>query len=313
LEKPRYILVIKPSSLGDVVHTLPAVACVKKQWPDARITWLVNPEWASLLYGNPDVNEVLEFPRKTFRGIGGILRFRRWAGKLPKHDLVLDFQGLFRSGYIAHRAGGESWGTSDSREGARFFHSRIVTVPPRAEPFHAVRRYLALVAALGCDTSGELEWKLPVGTTQAGMPAEYVVLHPFSRGEGKSLTTAQTAAFCEALAPMPVVIVGRSEEKIVPGANVFNLLNATALSELCAVLRGARFVVSVDSGPMHIAAALNPNLLSIHTWSDPRKVGPFAPDAWVWKDGKVSRVSALPGGDVCPLGELPVWLAGRIR
>ena len=312
LENPRSILVIKPSSLGDVVHTLPAVACVKKRWPSARLTWLVNPEWASLLQGNSDVDEVLEFPRAEFRGVGGVARFLRWAGRLPRFDVALDFQGLLRSGYVAWKAGGECWGTSDSREGARFFHRHVVSVPPRGEPVHAVRRYLALAAALGCETGGALDWRLPSADLPAGLPGEFVALHPFSRGVGKSLTGAQVAAFCEALAPLPVVIVGRSDESPV-GANVINLLNRTTLPELCAVIRRARFVVSVDSGPMHIAAALNPRLLAIHTWSDPRKVGPFCPEAWVWKEGRVSRVAEFPAGEVCSLGELPGWVGAISR
>jgi ADP-heptose:LPS heptosyltransferase len=311
LENPRSILVIKPSSLGDVVHTLPAVACVKKRWPNARLTWLVNPEWAPLLAGNSDIDEVLEFPRSEFRGLGGLLRFRKWAHKLPKHDLVLDFQGLFRSGYMARKAGGEIWGTSDSREGARFFHKRIVKVPPRSEPVHAVRRYLALVEELGCDTSGALDWKLPSAPLPAGLPPEFVVLHPFSRGAGKSLTTAQVGAFCDALAPRPVVIAGRGTDEVKSASNVINLLNRTTLPELCTILRSAKFVVSVDSGPMHIAAALNPRLLAIHTWSDPRKVGPFSPDAWVWKDNRISRVAAFPSGEECGLDGIGEWV-GRM-
>ena len=303
---------IKPSSLGDVVHTLPAVACVKKRWPKARLTWLVNPEWAPLLRGNPDVDEVLEFPRGEFRGLRGMLRFWGWAGQLReriKPDLVLDFQGLFRSGVMAWRAGGVSWGTSDSREGARFFHDHVVRVPRRCEPVHAVRRYMALATAVGGETAA-VEWRLPTGDLPAGLPGSFVALHPFSRGDGKSLTLAQVSAFCVALAPFPVVIVGRSDA-VPSGANVVNLLNKTTLPELCAVIRRASFVVSVDSGPMHIAAALNPRLLSIHTWSDPRKVGPFCPEAWVWKDGRVARVADYPDGAVCALDELPQWVAIR--
>jgi len=59
------------------------------------------------------------------------------------------------------------------------------------------------------------------------------------------------------------------------------------------LIRAARFVVSVDSGPMHIAAAVTDNLLSIHTWTDPRRIGPYNPDAWVWKNGLLFRVSEL--------------------
>ncbi len=315
-QAPRSILVIKPSSLGDVVHTLPAVARVRRRWPDAKLRWLVNPEWAPILAGNPDIDEVLEFPRQRFRGIMGWMRLPGWVRELRKSaqsDLVLDFQGLLRSACIGRRLGGECWGTSDSREGARFFHHRIVTVPPRAEPLHAVRRYLALVEALGCDTSEPLEWRLPAGTPPAGCPDEFILLHPFSRGEGKSLTVEEVTSFCRDVAPARVVLAGRSELTVPAMPNAVNLLNATTLPELCWMLRKAAFTVSVDSGPMHIAAALTPNLLSIHTWSDPRKVGPFAPAAWIWKDGKIGRMADFPAGNDWPRNALGRWVAEKTR
>jgi ADP-heptose:LPS heptosyltransferase len=70
---------------------------------------------------------------------------------------------------------------------------------------------------------------------------------------------------------------------------VINLVNATTLLQLIGLLRRARFVVSVDSGPMHLASALRRPLLGLHTWSDPRKVGPYDPGAWVWKAGRILR------------------------
>lgn len=72
-----------------------------------------------------------------------------------------------------------------------------------------------------------------------------------------------------------------------------NCLNRTSMSELIWLIRQARFVVSVDSGPMHIAAALTPHLLSLHTWSDPALVGPYRPEAWVWKDRTLFQVHEL--------------------
>ena len=315
---PRSILIIKPSSLGDVVHTLPAVARVRRRWPAAKIHWLVNPEWAPILAGNPDLDEVIEFPRKDFRGIAGWARLSRWIRGLRERvqpDLTLDFQGLLRSALVARfscASGGESWGTSDSRECARFFHGHIVRVPPRSEPLHAVHRSLALVAALGCDISPPLEWHLPAGTRPADCPDEFILLHPFSRGEGKSLTTDETAAFCRSLSPSTIVIAGKSDATLSAPPNTTNLLNKTSLPELCWMLRRARFVISVDSGPMHIAAALSAKLLSIHTWSDPRKVGPFSPDAWVWKDGKIGRMADFPNGESLPRDALGRWLAEKI-
>jgi len=318
MASPSSILIIKPSSLGDVVHTLPAVACVRRHWPEAKIRWLVNPEWAPILAGNPHIDEVIEFPRTKFRGIAGWLRLPRWIRGLRERvqpDLVLDFQGLLRSALVARfscAVGGKCWGTSDSRECARFFHHKIVQVPPRAEPVHAVRRYLALAAALGCDVTAPLEWPLPAGTRPADCPDDFILLHPFSRGEGKSLTADEADAICRDVPSGKIVIAGRTDVALSPLPNVVNLLNKTTLPELCWMLRLAKFTVSVDSGPMHIAAALTENLLSVHTWSDPRKVGPFAPNAWIWKDGNIGRMSDFPNGSPVPRNTIGRWIAGKI-
>jgi ADP-heptose:LPS heptosyltransferase len=298
---PREILVIKPSSLGDVVHTLPAVALVKRQWPDARLRWLINPEWAPLLEGNPHVDEVVIFPRQELRGGRGLLRIGPWATKLKQQvqaDLVLDFQGLLRSALIAKLCrvdGGRIIGLSDAREGAGLLYDDRAKV---GGILHAVDRYLALAASLGIDTSGHLDWPLPQGSPPEGFAINepFLLLHPFSRGKGKSLTPDDVATFCREVAPFRVILAGRSQEQVSAPGNVTNLLNRTTLTELIWLIRQARFVVSVDSGPMHIAAALTPRLLSIHTWSDPRKVGPYRPEAWVWKDATLFRMQDIGEG-----------------
>ena len=134
--------------------------------------------------------------------------------------------------------------------------------------------------------SAPLEWPLPPGTPPTGFhtTAPFLLLHPFSRGEGKSLTAAEVSEFIRAVAPRHVVLAGRSAVTVPATATHTDLLNRTTLPELIWLLRRAAFTVSVDSGPMHIAAALTPRLLSLHTWSDPRLVGPCQPEAWVWKD-----------------------------
>lgn len=327
---PREILVVKPSSLGDVVHTLPAVAMVRHRWPNARLRWIINPEWAPLLEGNPHVDEVIHFPRGQFRGLAGWGRSVRWARALTdrvKADLVLDFQGLLRSALIARNCrgpGGRIIGLGDAREGARFFYDQRVSVKGVE---HAVDRYLGLAAALGCERPAELEWPLPEGNapaawTQApgsgahgndGAAEPFVVLHPFSRGQGKSLTPEQVTAFCRALAPRRVLLVGRSEAAVAALPHVSDLLNRTSLAELIWLLRRADFVVSVDSGPMHMAAALSGRLVSIHTWSDPAKVGPYRPDAWVWQQGRVFQRQA-PGAvePVADCAALAGWVSNRL-
>ncbi len=293
------ILVIKPSSLGDVVHTLPAVAMLKRHWPASRLAWLINPEWAPLLEGNPHVDEVVIFPRGQFRGLGSWMKIPAWARTMAerKADLVVDFQGLLRSALIARLCrGGEIAGLSDAREGARFFYDRIA---PVGGVRHAVDRYLRLATELGAPQPAQLEWPLPAGASPRDFDASapFILLHPFSRGAGKSLTAAHVIDCCAALAPHRVVIVGRTDAPLSQIPNAIDLLNRTSLAELLWLIRRARFVVSVDSGPMHIAAALTPNLLAIHTWSDPAKVGPYNTDAWVWNGRALFRVRDLDVAD----------------
>jgi heptosyltransferase-1 len=120
-----------------------------------------------------------------------------------------------------------------------------------------------------------------------------VLLHPFARGQDKSLSNTVIDEFCRSLAPTRVVVVGQSHRRINTPENCVDLTRQTSLLQLIWLIRVARFVVSVESGPMHIAAALTGNLLSIHTWTDPHRIGPYDPDAWVWKHGQLARVGEL--------------------
>jgi ADP-heptose:LPS heptosyltransferase len=291
------VLVVKPSSLGDVVHTLPAVHRLKQTFPHLRIDWLVNPEWKPLLEGNPDLVDLVTFPRREFKGSGGWKRYRAWMKEFkwrPPPDVVLDFQGLLRSAWISRQSGARViMGMSDSREGARFLHHIRVPVKP---DIHSVDRYLTLVAACGA-TTGPVQFPLPIGNCpetifKATLPRDFVLLHPFSRGTNKSMSGAQVKQFCELMAPIGVFVVGSApvpEHLMQLPPSAFNLLNQTSLPELIWLMRKAKFTVSVDSGPMHIAAAISSNVLGIHTWSDPRLVGPYPPDAFIWKGGQILR------------------------
>lgn len=300
IEAPQSILILKPSSFGDIIHTLPAVARLKTAWPSCRFSWLVNPEWAPLLTENPDVNEVILFPRQTFRGWAGPSQFLRWChttvvGRKP--TLALDFQGLLRSAFIGRLSGPRTlYGMADAREGARWIYDRVAPVPTGVP--HAVERYLSLaetvLQSLGHhdDTSVEppLRFPLPEGdpprVETERLRGGFILLHPFARGAGKSLTRPQIEEFCRWLAPRQVVLVGRRGDCRfdVPSTTV-DLCDGTTLTQLIWVMRRASCVVSVDSGPSHLAVALGRPLVAIHTWSDPRRVGPYRDDAWVWKNG----------------------------
>jgi ADP-heptose:LPS heptosyltransferase len=292
----KSILIIKPSSLGDIVHTIPAVALLRNAHPHAQISWVINPEFAPLLRGNSDINHVHFFPRREFRGLGATGNLFRWwrKTKLLRPDLAVDFQGLLRSALIAKISGArEIYGMSDAREGSRLFYHRVAKVDRRA---HAVERYIKLAECAGATVGESLRCPIPTGDPLPRFDdyPPFILLHPFARGGGKSLSNAVIEEFCRAFLPTRVVIVGQTQNKIEPPENCIELTNQTSLLQLIWLIRAARFVVSVDSGPMHIAAAVTDNLLSIHTWTDPRRVGPFNPDAWVWKHGQLLRVNELP-------------------
>ncbi len=153
----------------------------------------------------------------------------------------------------------------------------------------------SLARFAGADTSGPACFPLPRGRAipSLELPDRFIVLHPFARGHAKSLTSEEIFEFTRLLAPHPVFIVGRSEDYFTVSRNAISLVNQTDLLQLIWLLRGASFIISVDSGPMHIAAAITPDLLSIHTWTDPRRVGPYNPDAWIWKNQRIEQVRAI--------------------
>jgi ADP-heptose:LPS heptosyltransferase len=290
------ILIIKPSSLGDVVHTLPAVAAVRDAYPKATITWLINPEWAPLLRGNQDVNHVHIFPRKDFSGLGASTSLMAWLKQTRKlqPDLALDFQGLLRSALIGRISGAkELVGLSDGREGSRLFYHRSAKVSRRE---HAIERYLKLAEAVGAKIGDALRSPIPSGDPLPRFDEypPFILLHPFARGQRKSLSNSVIEEICRTFAPTRVVVVGRSPRKLNPPENCVELTNQTSLLQLIRLIRVACFIISVDSGPMHIAAAVTDRLLSIHTWTDPARVGPYNPDAWIWKNGELVRVADLP-------------------
>ena len=278
------------------------MARLKAVWPGCRFSWLVNTEWAPLLDGNPDIDEVIPFPRQKFRGAKNWLNLARWCtGNITgiKPNLTLDFQGLLRTALLgrASRAG-VFYGISDAREGARWFYDRTVSIPTGV--VHAVERYLALAdGVLGvASTAGKLSFPLPAGEAVGVPRGDFVLLHPFARGSGKSLMPEQVEMICRRLAPRQVVLVGKGgEHRLDLPRNSDNLLDHTSLLQLIWLLRRATGVISVDSGPSHLAAALGKPLVAIHTWSDPRRVGPYRDDAWVWKNGRLLPMKQLRDQD----------------
>jgi heptosyltransferase-1 len=270
----------------------------------------VDERWRPLLTDNPVIDRTVVFPRESFRGLAGTVRSIPWALGLSaiRPDVALDLQGLLRSALMARLSrAAQTVGLSDAREGAGWLYHEVATVG-RNE--HAVHRYLRILENLGLPRVEKPAFPLPPGTPlNTPLPERpFIVVHPFARGEGKSLTLEHVIEFCNAVRPETVIVAGIGTIQRQLPDNAINLLNQTTIRQIIWLLGTAEFVVSVDSGPMHIAAALNPRMLSIHTWSDPRLVGPFSDEAWIWQGGEIRRqqieASSLPPARAPEIGDI---------
>jgi len=298
------IVLVKPGSMGDVIHSLPVAHALKQAYPASRITWIVDSRWAPLVRDIPCVDHIMEFPRNRFCGPAGWVRAFGWYASLPslRPGLVIDLQGLMRSWLMTHLSfGRRRVGLSDGREGSVYLLDAVAQV---AGVSHAVDRYLQVLPLCDVEIPAAPSFPLPQGSLPDGAPEQAILLHPFARGDGKSLSPGAISDLCRLLAPSPVVICGMGDCPENLGNHVTDFTNRTSLLDLIGLIRHAAAVISVDSGPMHLAAALGRPLLAIHTWSDPRKVGPYSTNAFLWQGGEIRKQSLLPEAQLNP--ETPI-------
>jgi lipopolysaccharide heptosyltransferase I len=287
---PQKILIIKPSSLGDIVHSLPFLNSLKDSFPKSEIHWIVAKGLECLLDGNPMVDRLLVINKDEWKKIAGLrstikeLRLLFKTIKNEKYDVVIDLQGLLRSGILAKVTGAAvRIGFKEAREGSSLFYTHKIKLE---KDMHAVRRYLEIAKFLGCDISDirfpfPLSFSLHPSTISSRITGEYAVLVPGARWQTKRW---QPEKFGELASKLPIrflVVGGRADidisEKVVETSkgNAVSLAGKTDLKELIEVMRGAKFVVSNDSGPMHIAAALDIPVFAIFGPTNPLRTGPY--------------------------------------
>jgi heptosyltransferase-1 len=272
------ILIIKPSSLGDVVHALPTVNLIRKKFPDARISWLINDSLASLLKKCPVIDEQIEFRRHAYTTFPALLQRLRHG----HFDCVVDLQGLLRSGIMARATGApRRLGLSDAREGARWFYNEIIPTP-RA---HAIDRYLRAASHLGC-AAGPIEF--PLGIPPQIAAEGLIAVNPSARWNTKLWGDDKFAELVRRLPSKRVVLTGsvterEQIERIAQGCR--NLAGGTDLFELAELYRRCAVVVTNDSGPMHVAAAVNTPVVAIFGPTDPALTGPYGKQHVVLRSG----------------------------
>ena len=307
LEVVRRILLIKPSSIGDVVHTLPTLAALRRRFPDRHIAWLVEEEASGIVLDHPLLDRVLVSGRKRWRRALGrpsgaisalqeALAFMRQL-QAERYDLAIDLQGLLKSGLLLLLSGARyRVGFAKTREGASLFLTHAVSYP---EGLHAVERYLHLARFLGADGDPS-EGFIPISPSdedrihrllkEEGFDPEApkVVLHADTRWRTKLWKEERFALLGDLLAErLRTRVLLTGSEAGVPltrriaglmRSRPLNLAGRTDLKGLMALLKNADLMVTVDSGPMHIAAAFGTPLVALFGPTDPKLTGPYGGD-----------------------------------
>ena len=288
---PERVLVVKPSSLGDVVHSLPFLHALRSCMPDARIDWVIARGLEGLLEGHPMINELIVIDKDRWRRVSraaetlGELRGLSDRLKAGGYDLVIDLQGLLRSGLMTKATSAPvRIGFAEAREGSRFFYTHKVT---GGGNIHAVDRYLKIAAALGCP-SGKVVFPFPEPARTSAVVQEirerlkdYIVLVPGARWDTKIWPAELFGRLAAALPLRSVVIGGNADrqraEEIgrVSGGRAVSLAGKTTLPELVELIRSSRCAITNDSGPMHIAAALDIPVVALFGPTSPVKTGPY--------------------------------------
>lgn len=294
------ILIVKLSAIGDVIHTLPSLAVLRRLYPDAHITWVIEEAAADLIINHPYLDEVLVSRRRRWikdirclkfspaiREINSFIKTLRQR----RYDLVIDFHGLFKSSMLVflsrskRKLGYDSW----QELSGLFLNEKI----PEDMNRHAVDRYLDFPRYLGAKTDNfefvlppdmEAQGKVKILLDKYGLEDnQFIAINPIALWETKLWSNEKFAKLADLMndkLQMKVVITGSDKEtldKITSSANnkIINLGGRTSLNELACLYKKARIVISTDSGPMHLAAAVGTPVIALFGPTDPARTGPY--------------------------------------
>ena len=304
------ILIVKMSAIGDVIHTLPALNALRDSYPDANITWLVEEAAADLVIGHPSVDKIIVSKRKRWikelfsssfpRAFRQILSFISTL-RQTEYDMIIDFQGLLKSGVMVMLARGEKKvGFDKGMEHAECSHLFYnLRIPAVSMEIHALKRGLMMIQALGLGAD-KVQYKLPVTIEQRravhtllkdhGITSNdnIVCINPQATWETKLWDNAKFADLTDRIQEQygaSIVFTGGAEDRpvietIISMANkaCVNLAGLTTLKMLAALYEKADVLVTTDTGPMHLGAAAGTRVVAIFGSTAPWRTGPYGSD-----------------------------------
>ncbi|MCA9771550.1 MAG: glycosyltransferase family 9 protein [Myxococcales bacterium] len=304
LEAPRHILVVKASSLGDILHALPVSAAIKRRFPQTRLTWIVEEKAMGILEGNRCIDELVvcdfsRWKRAPFeaRTIAELARFLRRLRALAP-DVTIDLQGLTKSGLITYLSAAPiriSLDAEHRRERwTAVFCNRRVTPPPGAR--HVVDQLFSVLEPLGIAADEPKEFPLWISDRdrreardffRRWFPSDGLPRVAIAPGGGWSTKRWDTSSYADladrfhAATGAPVVLLwGPGEESIV--AEIREAMSGesvpippASVKGLLALIEHLDLAVGGDTGPVHMAAALGVSTVGVYGPSDPARNGPY--------------------------------------
>lgn len=291
---PSRIAIIKPSALGDVTNAFHPLAALRRLWPQASITWVINHNLRALVDGHPDIDAVIPFDRARANPLS-FLAFLRLLHQ-QHFDLAIDLQGLLRSALMtAATAAPIRIGLADAREAAPWFYTHRIIPPGSIDQAHAIDRLLAIPLALGANidhlspkvalTEADRSW---ARQTLAPLPRPRLALNLGARWETKRWPPthfAEVARRAHQHQQASLFAIGAPEDRplvdemisLLDPIPVLDLCGKTSLPRLAALAQQADVVLSNDTGPLHLAAVAGARVLGIYTCTTPALNGPHGP------------------------------------
>lgn len=303
-EKIKSILIVKLSSIGDVVHALPLLEVLRKNFPFARIDWLVEEESLQIIEGHPAIDQVIVSRKKIWQK--KLTRITEWPGlagevtrflkkiRSYKYDIVIDLQGLLKSGVLVGICRGKrKIGMAGAREGGWLFvNERSISVD---YDHHAIDRYLQVAEYLGCTL---FSWKGDIAISETDKKRvdkilehdgkknrPLVAINPMARWRTKLWEPYYFAELADRLQhdlACKVIFTGSKYDRMIieeimdlMNKKTINLAGRTTLKELACLYSGCSVLISTDTGPMHIAAAMGCRVVALFGPTAPWRTGPY--------------------------------------
>ncbi|MBN2397226.1 MAG: glycosyltransferase family 9 protein [Deltaproteobacteria bacterium] len=297
------ILIVKLSAIGDVVHTLPSLAALRRRYPDAHITWVIEEDSADIIAGHPCLDRAIVSRRKRWvRNLRRLHDVRKTIGEIRsfvttlrdrEYDLVVDFHGLLKSAILVFLSGGKRRVGYDSMQelSGLFLNEKVHEDMGK----HAVDRYLDLVRHLGLNPGVpefyihmENENRKRIGCLLAehGISPNdpFVSINPVALWDTKMWDDGKCAQLCDRIAEelkLPVVFTGGRDRNPIERIRSrmrfpsIDLSGKTTLRDLAYLYALSALVVTTDSGPMHMAAAVGTPTVALFGPTDPARTGPY--------------------------------------